>query len=164
MKRRPSTAKISDTSKPGFTLVELMVVIAIIAIIASFTFAEINTASYRLKTVAHTMKAHLMQAKLEAVKKGQKVWLTINSTKDGYSIMTADSTGTASTLKVIRYPGKFTFTSANKITFTPLGTATPPPGTANPNNITIVNQGTTEPEYKISVNNIGSIKIEKTKN
>jgi type II secretion system protein H len=157
MKRRPPTAKRSDFSNPGFTLVELMVVIAIIAIIASFTFAEINTASYRLKTVAHTMKAHLTQAKLEAVKKGKNVWLTINSTKDGYSIMTADSTGTASTLKAIRYPGKFTFTSANNTTFTPLGTA-------NSNSITIVHQGTTEPEYKISINNIGRVRIEKTKN
>ena len=157
MKRRPPTAKFSDFSNHGFTLVELMVVIAIIAIIASFTFAEINTASYRLKTVAHTMKAHLTQAKLEAVKKGQNVWLTINSTKDGYSIMTADSTGTASTLKVIRYPGKFTFTSTNNTTFTPLGTA-------NSNSITIVHQGTTEPEYKISINNIGRVRIEKTKN
>ena len=161
MKRRPPTAKRSDFSNPGFTLVELMVVIAIIAIIASFTFAEINTASYRLKTVAHTMKAHLTQAKLEAVKKGCKVRLKINATNDGYSVSMLDDSDppneVGSPLRTVSYPGKFTFTSANDTTFTPLGTA-------NSNSITIVNQGTTEPEYTIYINNIGRVIFEKTKN
>lgn len=136
-----------------------MVVIVIIAVIASFTFGELNSSSYRLKSTARTMKAHMTQAKLEAVKKGCKVRVSINSTGDGYIVSMLDNSGNAISppLRTVRYPDKFTFASANNTTFSPQGTA-------NSNSITIVNKNTTEPEYTLSVNNIGRVRIAKTKN
>ncbi len=55
-------------SEKGFTLVELMVVIVIIAVVAGFTMTEINSSSYRLKGAAQTLRAKMQQAKLLAVK------------------------------------------------------------------------------------------------
>ena len=141
---------ISDSNK-GFTLVELMVVIVIIAVVAGLTMGEINSDSYQLKSRAHTLKSHMTQAKLEAVKRDLDVTVTINGTNDGYSIDTATDNITS-----IRYADKFTFTGSDT-TFTPRGTA-------NSGSVKIVKKGTSSPEYTISVNNIGRVRLEKTKN
>lgn len=141
----------------GFTIVELMVVIVIIAIIAGFTLGEINSAGYQLKSRAHTLKAHMMQAKLEAVKRDLRVRLTINTTNDGYSIDSINSSDNVVTnITTIRYANKFTFTG-NNTTFSSRGTA-------NSNSIALVAKSTTSPEYKVFVNNIGRVRFEKTKN
>jgi len=147
----------SKLQSAGFTLVELMVTVAIMAIIAGLTFGNMNTASYRLKSTAHTLKSHMTQAKLEAVKRDLNVKVKINGTGDGYNITSIDSAGNVITIiNTTKYTNKFSFSGSN-ITFTPRGTA-------NSGSITIVSKGTTNPEYTISVNNIGRIRLEKTKN
>ena len=142
--------KIAD--EKGFTLIELMIVVIIIAIVAGLTLGEINSASYQLKSRAHTLKAHMMQAKLESVKRDLNVTVTISENEDGYNI--TDSTGAS--INTVNYPNKFTFTG-NNTTFTSRGTA-------NSSYITVVGNGTTNPEYKISINTIGRVRLEKTKN
>jgi len=72
-------------SEHGFTLVELMVVIAIIAIVAGFTFAELNSDSYRLKTAARTLKASLQKARLLSVKNSCPVYVDFDLDADGGS-------------------------------------------------------------------------------
>jgi prepilin-type N-terminal cleavage/methylation domain-containing protein len=68
----------------GFTLVELMVVVAIIALVAGFTFAELNTSSYRLKTAARTLMANMQKARLLAVKNSCPVYVDFDfDDKDG---------------------------------------------------------------------------------
>ena len=59
----------------GFTLVELMVVVAITAIIAGFTVAEINSTTYKLKSTARTLRAKMQKAKLLAVKENCNVFV-----------------------------------------------------------------------------------------
>ena len=61
-------AKKKSVAEKGFTLVELMVVVAITALIAGFTMAEINSTSHKLKGAARTLRAKMQQAKLLAVK------------------------------------------------------------------------------------------------
>jgi prepilin-type N-terminal cleavage/methylation domain-containing protein len=139
----------------GFTLVELMVVVVIIAIIAGLTFGELNSNDYRLKTTARNMKIFLMQAKLEAIKRDRDVKVSINSTNDGYSSTCIDDSGNTITIAAI---------SADNFIFTGNDTTFTSHGTANSNSIKIVAEGTTQPEYTISINNIGRVRIEKTKN
>ncbi|RLB66393.1 MAG: hypothetical protein DRH03_12260 [Deltaproteobacteria bacterium] len=67
--------KKKSTRESGFTLVELMVVIVIIAVIAGFTMAEINSSSYKLKGAAQTLRAKMQQAKLLAVKENCNVFV-----------------------------------------------------------------------------------------
>ncbi len=59
----------------GYTLIELMVTVAIIALVAGFTFGELNTSSYRLKSVARTLKANMQKARLLAVKENCPVYV-----------------------------------------------------------------------------------------
>ncbi|MEA3348865.1 MAG: GspH/FimT family pseudopilin [Pseudomonadota bacterium] len=64
-----------SAAEKGFTLVELMVVIAIIALIAGFTVAEINSTSHKLKSTARTLRAKMQQARLLAVKENCNVFV-----------------------------------------------------------------------------------------
>jgi len=62
-----------------------MVVIAIISLIASFTFAELSTNSYKLKTVAQSLKANMNKARLLSVKKSSVVYVDFDLDSDGGS-------------------------------------------------------------------------------
>ena len=62
-------------SQRGFTLVELMVVVAITALIAGLSLAEISSASHKLKGAAQTLRAKMQQAKLIAVKDNCNVYV-----------------------------------------------------------------------------------------
>jgi len=75
----------------GFTLVELMVTVAIISMVAGFTFAELNSSSYRLKSTARTLKASMQKARLLAVKEGCPVYVDFdfdgaNGIDSGYTL------------------------------------------------------------------------------
>ena len=73
------------TKKPksaGFTLVELMVTVAIMAIIAGLTFGNMNTASYKLKSAAKTLKANMQKARLLAVKENCPVYVDFDFNDD----------------------------------------------------------------------------------
>ncbi len=75
----------------GFTLVELMVTVAIIALVAGFTFAELNNVSYRLKTTAQTLKGKMQKARLLAVKSSCPVFVDFdfyapNGVDNGYTL------------------------------------------------------------------------------
>ncbi len=133
-----------------------MVVVVIIAIIAGLTFGELNSDDYRLKTTARNMKTFMMQAKLQAIKRDCNVRVSINSNNDGYSSTCVDASGNIITTLATVSAKQFIFTG-NNTTFTPHGTA-------NSNSIKIVTKGTTRPEYTIYINNIGRIRIDKTKN
>jgi prepilin-type N-terminal cleavage/methylation domain-containing protein len=54
----------------GFTLIEMMIVIAIIAILSAFAFPSLSTLipRYRTKAVARQLRGYLQKAKLEAIK------------------------------------------------------------------------------------------------
>jgi len=151
--------KKKSLAENGFTLIELMVVVGIIALVAGLTIGEINSDSYQLKSRAHTLKAHMTQAKLEAVKRNIRVKVKINGAHDGYSIESIDAGNTVvDIISTVQYTNKFTFTTGNVETiFTPRGTA-------NSNSISVVGKGTSNPEYTIYVNNIGRVRLEKTKN
>ena len=75
----------------GFTLVELMVTVAIMAIIAAFTFGNLNSVSYRLKSTAKTLKANMQKARLLAVKENCRVYVDFDLDNNGGSDGTINS-------------------------------------------------------------------------
>jgi Tfp pilus assembly protein FimT len=74
-----------------------MVVIALIAIIAGFTVAEINSTSNQLKNCAFTLRAKMQQAKLIAVKENCNVRVDFDldgdNTIDSFYTLWRDSNG-----------------------------------------------------------------------
>ena len=84
MNSLPSTRR---TASSGFTLVELMVTIAVLAIIVSIAAPNISTqlANQRVKSTAATLENALKEAKAESVIRRQNIAVTYtnNSTAGG---------------------------------------------------------------------------------
>lgn len=78
----------SKTADQGFTLVELMVVVAIIAIIASIGTTALLSylPQMRLKSAARDVFSTMSQAKMEAIKRGQNVTILFASPANGYTM------------------------------------------------------------------------------
>jgi type IV fimbrial biogenesis protein FimT len=78
--------KITTYSAKGFTLIELMISIALIAIIASLAAPSFTTmiATQRIKGLANEIMTDLSFAKMESVQKNQCV--AVNFTASGYTI------------------------------------------------------------------------------
>ena len=75
------TNKLSP--EKGFTLIELMVVVAITALIAGFTVAELNSTGYQLKSTARTLRAKMQQARLLAVKEDCNIYVDFDIDGNG---------------------------------------------------------------------------------
>jgi prepilin-type N-terminal cleavage/methylation domain-containing protein len=79
---KPIYSQNSKLKSAGFTLVELMVTVAIMAIIAGLTFGNLNSTSYRLKSTAKTLKANMQKARLLAVKENCRVYVDFDFNGD----------------------------------------------------------------------------------
>jgi len=80
---KPTHPQKIKRKSAGFTLVELMVTVSIIAIVAGLTFGNMNSASYRLKSAAKTLKANMQKARLLAVKENCRVYVDFDFNGDG---------------------------------------------------------------------------------
>lgn len=67
----------------GFTLVELMVSVALVAIVMSYVGITLNSAPFRLKSAVHRLRAAMQQARLEAVKRNKDVYLDFDRDDNG---------------------------------------------------------------------------------
>ncbi len=105
---------------PGFTLIELMIVVALIAVVATLTATEIYSNSNRLKNTAYTLRAKMQQAKLRAVKKNCNTFVDFDlddngAADSGYSIWqdaNGDNTFNSSPselIETISLPGRVSF-------------------------------------------------------
>ena len=75
--------KKKSVAERGFTLIELMVVVAITALIAGLTVAEVNSTSYKLKSAARTLRAKMQQARLLAVKEDCNIYVDFDLDGNG---------------------------------------------------------------------------------
>ena len=82
---KPIYPQNSKLESAGFTLVELMVTVAIMAIIAGLTFGNLNSTSYHLKSTAKTLKANMQKARLLAVKENCPVYVDFDLEDNGGS-------------------------------------------------------------------------------
>ena len=110
------TTALSNSSynnhSAGFTLIELMVTIAVLAIIVSIAAPNVSTqlANQRVKSTAVTLENALKEAKVESVIRRQDVTLTYNSTSTPKTItLTANGTELS----------KFNIAGQSTVTITP---------------------------------------------
>lgn len=82
-----------QTTSSGFTLIELMVTIAVLAIIVSIAAPSISTqlANQRVKSTAATLANALKEAKVESIIRRQPLELSFDSSKYNILIKTKDS-------------------------------------------------------------------------
>ena len=64
----------SDDSPSGFTLIELMVVIAIIAVLAGLTFAAIGSAITKAKNQRQTVQLKCLSAAMQTYRSEYRAW------------------------------------------------------------------------------------------
>ncbi|MFW5722659.1 MAG: pilus assembly FimT family protein [Desulfohalobiaceae bacterium] len=135
------------TRNRGVTLVEMMVVLAIAAIIIGIGVAYLDTHDARARSAAYTMKTRLMGAKSTAVKLNENVQVNFDTDNEVYN-----ATSGGSLLFEVHLDQGVDLSSASSVTFTPLGMA---------NATSIVLKGLTGGNYTISVNTIGRIQLQR---
>ena len=77
-------AKSPAKQESGFTLVELMVVVAIIAFIGALAIPNLSPANARLKRAARELYGTLQRARTEAIKQNQNVGIVFDTANDQY--------------------------------------------------------------------------------
>jgi prepilin-type N-terminal cleavage/methylation domain-containing protein len=73
----------SALGRQGFSLIELLIVIAILGILAAAVGVYINTSDAKLRSFAFNMGSRFKQAKFEAIKEGFNVYMDFDSNDDG---------------------------------------------------------------------------------
>ncbi|MBA2591631.1 MAG: GspH/FimT family pseudopilin [Pseudomonadota bacterium] len=89
-----NTTITANSRTKGFTLLELMIVVALVAIIATMgypSFTELIV-SQRVRAAASALYDSLLLARSEAVKRNTAVSMSVTNLKDGWTIVTSDST------------------------------------------------------------------------
>lgn len=67
----------------GMTLVELMVVLALMALLMTLVAVHSNTASYRLKSTVSSLRSLTQRARLEAVRTDRNAYVDFDADDDG---------------------------------------------------------------------------------
>jgi len=110
-------ARFAGTAARGFTLVELMVVIALVAVLLGITappFVQM-LAKMRLEGASHNLATDLQFARTEAVQRRAAVSLATSPDGSSYGI-----TSGAQTIKTVSFPAGISFTGNVTITVEPL--------------------------------------------
>ena len=120
-------------NQDGFTLMELMIATAVIIVLTSIVFPGIagTLEAYRLETSAFLIESKLVEARLNAIKRNQQVWLQFELGAGNFQIQTADplNPGVNINLGGTQYlPTMVTFEASTptEMTFTSLGRPTSP--------------------------------------
>ncbi len=114
--------KIMSQDSTGLSLVELLLVLAIMAILTGTGLVYMNTDGYRLRAEANNLKSTLQEARMEAVKRNEsasvKLWTQQYETSTGAVVDLSPHDLSLS------FSGGGSLPSGGyTITFSPLGTA-----------------------------------------
>lgn len=116
-----------QTNSSGFTLIELMVTIAVLAIIVSIAAPNISTqlANQRVKSTAATLANALKEAKVESIIRRQNVTVVYNDANTSKTITLRSSNTTISPIANYNYsvrsrllsdPATITFEPSKRVT------------------------------------------------
>lgn len=72
-----SQSKASRLKSSGLSLMEMLIVLLIISIFSGMGLFYVNSDGHRLRSEANNLKSTLQKARMEAVKKGESVKITV---------------------------------------------------------------------------------------
>ena len=103
----------------GMSMIELIVVVAIIAIMTAIAIPNLMPKRFEVRTAAFNLRSNLMQARTAAVKTNSDAIVTLDSSNNSYN-----ATCAGNTLFAVVLSNDVGLTTGNtSITFKPLGTA-----------------------------------------
>ncbi len=110
-----SLPRKSQMTSSGFTLIELMVTIAVLAIIVSIAAPNISTqlANQRVKSTAATLANALKEAKVESIIRRQSMEFSVDDSNKVINIQHVVSAQVKSTIASYQYNSKSTIKSDN---------------------------------------------------
>lgn len=76
---------------PGFSLVELMVTVALVTLILGLFAAYTSSSSFRLEATANSLFATLQKTRLEAIMRNRNVSLSFDINADGSKMRASQS-------------------------------------------------------------------------
>ena len=165
---RPPVLKMKKRNNPGFTLLELMVVIAIAGILASLAVPSYQKMleRNRLKEAAEALKSDMQLARTESIKRSKNVIVTRNAGNNGAwcygfnDTTTACDCSQASTTATdycaLKRISGSSYAPTNLISSSANTTFTFRRGTANASNACF---STTNYKLKVQVNNLGEVTL-----
>lgn len=117
----PNSSYNYQVSNAGFTLIELMVTIAVLAIIVSIAAPNISTqlANQRVKSTASTLSNALKEAKAESLIRRQDISVIYNSATKTVTLQNPSSTALATYTLNSNSTVDITPASATTLTFQP---------------------------------------------
>ena len=134
-------------SEWGVTLVEVILVVAIIAIMSGMAITSLTSRDAELKSAAYELSTNLMQARLRAIKQNESVRVAYDDVNESYN---ATLNGTELIYNIKLKKGLDLDVSVSSTNFTSLGTAFY-------TKIGLI--GSTGQKYEIIVSSTGNIKV-----
>ncbi|MFO7717907.1 MAG: GspH/FimT family pseudopilin [Desulfohalobium sp.] len=129
----------------GLTLIEVLVVVGIIAILLGIGIPYISSQNAELRSTVRSLRSHLMEARLEALKQYTRVKFCVHTT--GYNA----TTDRGDVLFVSDFPDSVSASSDDiAIYFKPLGSAS---------NMSFEVYSTAGESYSVSVSAVGNVKV-----
>lgn len=95
--------KRNGRSPGGFTLIELMVVIAIIGIVASITIPWLLNPERRVKKVARELIGDMQQTRINAVKQNQNWRIDFHPDSNSYDVVDTEGADPERVVKTVRF-------------------------------------------------------------
>lgn len=135
-------------SNNGFSLVELMVVLGMMAIIATMAVTSLSSEGSELRAAAYNLRTELLSVKAEAIKRNESIRVDFAPATNSYNATALSSgdilfaTGLGKGLNLA--------TNSSPITFTPLCTA-------KNGKVFISGSGNT---YEIEINGVGRVSVQ----
>ncbi len=136
------------SQQTGLTLIELLIVVAIISIMSGIGISFLNFQNLQLKSAAYELKTALMSARAEAIKRNADVTMQFDTANDAYNA----TNDLGRVLFAKRLDRELDLQTNNlSITFKPLGTA-------SNSNFTI--RARDGDSYTVRVSGVGKVEIQ----
>ncbi len=137
----PIALRMTDRTEQGFTLPELLIVTAILAIVAGLSVASVRSAraAYQLYTSGYQISTKLDDARTNALKRNRPAWLLIDAQAQSLQVQTTAAGGTTMNVGGAEFLSRemqvVGVTTTQQITFDAIGRPVNPPQTIQVQNV-----------------------------